>query len=66
MQCKYCGKPLSYNEVGLHKKLIGKCSQSFFCKRCLARYLDVSVQLLEEKQKQFLRAGCLLFVEEAL
>ena len=45
MQCKCCGKPLSYNEVGLHKKLIGKCSQSFFCKRCLARYLDVSEKL---------------------
>lgn len=64
MLCKHCGKSLTYNEIGLHKKLIGKTQKSFFCKSCLAEYLEVSVQLLEEKQRQYLNAGCLLFVEE--
>ena len=64
MLCKNCGKSLTYNETGMHKKLIGKTQKSFFCKSCLAEYLGVSTALLEEKQKQYLQAGCLLFVEE--
>lgn len=64
MLCKQCGKNLTYNEIGLHKKLIGKTQKTFFCKSCLAEYLGVSVKLLEEKQKQYIKAGCLLFVKD--
>ena len=64
MHCTICGKSLTYNEIGLHKKLIGKTQKSFFCKSCLAEYLGVSVALLEEKQRQYAQAGCTLFVED--
>lgn len=64
MPCRQCGKNLTYNEIGLHKKLIGKTQKTFFCKSCLAQYLGVSEGLLEEKQKQYVQAGCLLFVKE--
>lgn len=64
MLCKVCQKSLTYNEMGLSKKLLGKATQEFYCKKCLAVRLKVSEQLLEEKQKQFLESGCTLFVKE--
>ena len=33
MHCKICGKSLTYNEIGLHKKLIGKTQKSFFLQK---------------------------------
>lgn len=64
MTCKKCGKPLTYNEIGLNKKLVGKTQTEFYCKRCLAEFLNVSVQRLDEKQQQFIDSGCCLFVKE--
>lgn len=64
MTCKQCGKPLTYNEIGLNKKLVGKTQTEFYCKRCLAEFLNVSVQRLDEKQQQFIDVGCCLFAKE--
>lgn len=64
MNCKVCGKPLTYNEAGLNKKFLGRACENFYCRLCLAEKLGVSEQRLLEKQKQFLRSGCTLFVEE--
>lgn len=64
MICKKCGKPLTYNEIGLNKKLVGKTQTEFYCKRCLAEFLNVSVRRLDEKQQQFIDSGCCLFAKE--
>lgn len=64
MNCTQCGKSLTYNETGLCKRLLGKTTRKFYCKHCLAALLGVSVQRLEEKQRQYLEAGCCLFVPE--
>lgn len=64
MICKKCGKPLTYNEIGLNKKLVGKTQTEFYCKRCLAEFLNVPVQRLDEKQQQFIDSGCCLFAKE--
>lgn len=60
-KCYECGAPLSFDEVGLHKKLINRGSQKFMCIHCLAKYYNCSVDLLKEKTEQFRQLGCLLF-----
>jgi hypothetical protein len=61
--CFICGeRKLAHNIVGLNKKLIGKEVTKFHCLQCLADYLDVSADELEERIQEFKDAGCDLFV----
>jgi len=60
--CMVCGKSkLSKDEVGLNKKLINKNIKSLYCLDCLAVFLDVSVEDLEDKIEEFKEEGCTLF-----
>jgi hypothetical protein len=62
MDCFICGKrDLSRNEIGLNKKLIGKDVQKFHCLSCLAEYLGVTVDELQERIQDFKDSGCILF-----
>ncbi len=63
MNCIGCGAELSKDEIALHKKLINRGASEHLCINCLARRLDVTVALLEEKIKQFRAEGCTLFEE---
>lgn len=47
--CKKCERELTADEVGLHKKLCGKLSESHCCITCLSKHFEVSEQLLVEK-----------------
>ncbi len=60
--CIRCGKELTYNEIGAHKKFINRGSTQFFCKDCLARKLGVTVQDIDRKIEEFKQQGCTLFV----
>lgn len=60
-RCKRCGKPLSRDEIGLHKKLFNRAAASFFCISCSAEYFGVNTGILEEKIRQFKEMGCTLF-----
>lgn len=59
--CIKCGKALEKDEIALHKKLINRGAKEHLCIKCLAKHFDVTVELLEEKIKQFKKAGCALF-----
>ena len=60
--CIACGKaPLVKNEVGINKKLLGEKIKAFYCMDCLADYLDVTVQDIEDKIEEFRSEGCKLF-----
>ena len=61
MNC-VCGKPLTYNEMGLSKKFLA--DGEALCLQCLSVRLNVSEKRLKEKIEEFLRAGCKLFVAE--
>lgn len=56
-----CGKPLTGDEIGLHKKMIHRGATSFMCLPCLANFFNCEQMLLQEKIKQFRAAGCMLF-----
>lgn len=59
--CKKCGRKLSRDEIGLHKKLFNRAAESFYCISCSAEYFGVTAALLEEKIIQFKEMGCTLF-----
>ena len=60
--CMKCGKQLTFNEIGAHRKFINRGSNSFLCRICLAKRLDVPPELIDEKIEQFKKQGCTLFV----
>lgn len=61
-RCKNCGKEVSFNEIGLSKKLINRGATEFFCFDCLAKTFNCEKQLLENKIEQFKKQGCTLFI----
>lgn len=62
-KCVNCGKPLSRNGIGLHKRLINRSAEEYMCKSCLAKYFNVSAEWLDEKIKMYIMHGCTLFSE---
>lgn len=62
IKCSSCGKQnLSKNTIGLNKKLLGSDVEHYFCMECLADYLGVTVDELNEKIEEFKEEGCQLF-----
>ena len=60
--CVSCGKkPLTKDEVGIDKKLLGENVVNLYCMDCLADYLEVTVQDLLDKIDEFKAEGCKLF-----
>ena len=41
-KCKQCGRILTKDEIGLHKKLYNRGAASYFCIDCSSQYLDDS------------------------
>lgn len=61
--CIACGKqPLSKDEIGINKKLLGEQIENFYCMDCLADYLEVETQDLLDKIEEFKEEGCKLFL----
>lgn len=60
--CVSCGKDLlRKNEIGINKKLLGEKTMAYYCMDCLADYLGVTVQDIEDKIEEFKEQGCKLF-----
>lgn len=60
--CVSCGKSnISKNEIGISIKLLGEKIENYYCLDCLADYLEVTVDELNEKIDEFKDEGCKLF-----
>lgn len=60
--CTSCGKyPLEKDEVGASKKLLGTDTEQFYCIDCLAAYLEVTPEDIQDKIQMFKEDGCTLF-----
>ncbi len=59
--CKACGKELTRDEIGLHKKMINRGATEYFCLECLARYFQAPPERLRQKIEEFRADGCTLF-----
>ena len=61
-ECTSCRKlPLTKDEVGANKKLLGSDTQELYCIGCLAAYLEVTPEDIEDKILMFKEDGCELF-----
>ena len=61
-ECIICGKSdLTRNELGINKKLLGENITQFYCRDCLAGYLEVTPQDILDKIEEFKEEGCKLF-----
>ena len=60
-QCMKCGRPLTSDEIGIHKKMINRGAEQFFCLSCLSAYTGISEESIRAKIEHFRRQGCLLF-----
>ena len=60
--CKICFRgPLTKDEIGANKKLLGKDKNEYMCLDCLAGYFDCTRQDIEDKIEGFKEEGCTLF-----
>ncbi len=60
--CTSCRKtPLSKDEIGASKKLLGTDTKEIYCIDCLAAYLEVTPEDILEKIQMFKDDGCTLF-----
>lgn len=61
-KCVICSTEIKEkNVIGINKKLLGEDIINFYCMPCLADYLDVTVDDLNEKIEEFKDEGCKLF-----
>ena len=60
-KCKKCGRELTNDEIGIHKKMINRGDTEFFCLTCLAEETDSTEERHRERIEHFRRQGCLLF-----
>lgn len=64
-QCMQCGRELTGDEIGLHKKMINRGATEFLCITCLACVYHCEESLLEKKIEQFREQGCMLFASHS-
>ena len=62
-KCMSCGRELTPDDKGLHRKLHGKFGTGFMCIDCNAAHYNVTRRLLEQKIKQWREMGYGLFAE---
>lgn len=61
-ECIECGRSLTTDEIGLHKKMINRGATEYMCISCLAQFYHCGEDLLRKKIEQFREQGCTLFV----
>jgi LCP family protein required for cell wall assembly len=59
--CIVCGKELTRDEIGLHKKLVNRGATAFKCKPCLAAFFRITEEQCDEMIAHFRETGCTLF-----
>ncbi len=60
--CSSCRKtPLTKDEVGASKKLLGRDTKELYCIDCLATYLEVTLEDVQDIIQMYKEGGCTLF-----
>ena len=57
-----CKAPVGCDDVAIYRKMVLRCGTEFMCIDCLAEYLGVSRQAIEERIRFYRETGsCALF-----
>ncbi len=60
--CKKCGAPLYADDMAIHRKLILRNAEEFFCIDCLADYFGSTREKVEALIEHYRKSGeCTLF-----
>jgi hypothetical protein len=60
--CRQCGAPLGMDDRAIYKKLVYRGAEDFLCIPCLARYLGVAQEEIENRIRWYRESGeCTLF-----
>lgn len=59
--CIKCGKKLTNDDIGFHKKLVNRGATEYCCIECLADYYGFSLEKAAEMIENFKKNGCSLF-----
>lgn len=62
MNCKKCGRALTFDEKAVYLKMVNRQATEFLCKTCLSDYFEVDEILIDKKIEQFKNNGCMLFI----
>lgn len=60
--CMECGRELTRDEIGLHKKMINRGALQYLCITCLAAYYSTTEEHMRERIRHFREQGCTLFL----
>lgn len=60
-ECIKCGKKLTFDEIGLHKKMVNRGATEYMCITCISQHFKISEENLRDKIEYFRRTGCTLF-----
>ncbi len=62
--CVSCGKELTADDEGFHKKMVNRGAQEFMCIECLSDYFGITVEKSLQMIESFREQGCTLFYKE--
>ncbi len=59
--CKQCEKCLKSDEIAIYRRLIHREAEEYLCKECLAKFLGVPTEVIDQRILYFKKIGCTLF-----
>lgn len=60
--CLTCGRELTNDDIGFHKKMVNRGATEFCCIDCLCEHFGITRDKAQEMIDRFRAGGCSLFV----
>lgn len=61
-KCIKCGRQLTNDDIGFHKKMVNRGATEFMCVECLSNYFGIETEKAYKMIEHLRISGCTLFV----